>query len=65
MIYGALIMLGGLFCIFCACKDYDWFMNNYKARPFIKLFGREGARRFYIGLGIFILFCGLIAALYR
>ena len=64
MAYGLIMILGGVFCIFCAYKDYDWFMNNYKARGFVRLFGRDGARRFYIGLGIFIVFCGVVMTVY-
>ena len=49
----------GFFAIFCAYKDYDWFMNSNKARLFVKLFGRNGARKFYMGLGVFIIIMGL------
>ena len=58
---GLLIGAIGVFCIFCAYKDYDWFMNNRKAVIFVNLFGRDGARKFYIGLGIVILIMGLIS----
>ncbi len=64
MLSGMFIIFAGIFSIFCAYKDYDWFMNNYRARPFVKLFGRDGARRFYIGLGIFIIVCGLALTVY-
>ncbi|MBR0528311.1 MAG: immunity 17 family protein [Ruminococcus sp.] len=50
----------GFFAIFCAYKDYDWFMNSHKARIFVKLFGRNGARIFYMGLGVFIVVIGLL-----
>ena len=60
MIYGAFIILGGVFCIFCAYKDYDWFMGSSKAWLFVKMFGRDGARKFYIGLGTFIVLCGAV-----
>ncbi|SDA21152.1 Immunity protein 17 [Ruminococcus sp. YE71] len=53
------IILCGVFCIFCAYKDYDWFMNNYKARPLVKLLGRNGARVFYIIIGIMFVLCGI------
>ena len=36
--------------------DYDWFMNSGKAWIFVKLFGRDGARVFYILLGLFLIF---------
>ena len=41
---GALAVCGGVF-------DWDWFMNNRKARLWVKLFGRKGARVFYVFLG--------------
>ena len=50
-----LLGLGGLFSICGAIFDWDWFFNNTKARPFVHLFGRNGARVFYAGLGVFII----------
>lgn len=61
MEYAAIFaILGGAFSIFCAVKDYDWFMNNRRARPFVQMFGRQGARAFYIFLGAILLFVGLV-----
>jgi len=53
-------ILVGLFIIIPAAGDFNWFMNHYKARLFIKLFGRNGARVFYIILGIFVMVTGFI-----
>lgn len=53
------ILTGG-FSIFCAYKDYDWFMNSSKARIWVRLLGRNGARKFYIGLGVFIVALGIV-----
>ncbi|MCR5122870.1 MAG: hypothetical protein K6B74_10685 [Ruminococcus sp.] len=55
MIYGLIVILVGVFCTFCAYKDFDWFMGSTKAWLFVKLFGRKGARIFYMIIGI--LFC--------
>jgi len=52
-------MAGGVFTIWCAYKDYDWFMNNHKAWFFVKMFGRNGARIYYMGLGVFIVLCAV------
>ena len=52
-----LAVFAGLFAIVGAVMDWDWFMNNGWARPFVKLFGRQGARAFYVVLGLFL--CGL------
>jgi len=49
------IILCGIFCICASYFDWDFFFNNYKARPFIKLFGRNGARLFYLILGILLI----------
>lgn len=53
------ILIGG-FSIFCAYKDYDWFMNDSKARFWVKVLGRDGARKFYMGLGTFIIALGVV-----
>ncbi len=51
--------LGGGFSLAGAIFDWDWFMNNRRARLFVNLFGRTGARIFYAGLGIFLIGLGL------
>ena len=55
------LILAGLFSIVCAVKDYDWFMKNRKARPIVAIFGRNGAKIFYIILGAFIILMGILA----
>lgn len=42
----------GVFVIAAAALDWDWFFNNWRARFFVRLFGRDGARLFYAALGI-------------
>lgn len=49
----------GLFAMICSYMDFDFFMNNHKARFFINLFGRNGTRAFYFVLGFFLLIVGL------
>ena len=44
----------GLACAFCAVMNYDWFMINNKSAPVVAILGREGARIFYIILGVVI-----------
>ena len=56
---GVLIIAAGLFTITGAGMDWNWFMMNSRARLFVWLFGRNGARIFYILLGLFIAFGGL------
>lgn len=51
--------LGGLFAICAGVFDWDFFFDNNKARPFVKFFGRNGARIFYIVLGIVLVIAGI------
>jgi uncharacterized membrane protein YuzA (DUF378 family) len=62
MITGIVCVLCGLFSIICALKDFDWFMNNRRAAFFVRIFGRGGARVFYILLGIAIVIFGVYGA---
>ena len=64
MITALIGLLGGIFAFFCAYKDYDWFMNSSKASWIVKLFGRNGARIFYMGLGVFIIVIGWLRAIF-
>lgn len=54
---GILAIVGGLFCVLACLFDWDFFFENRKARLFVSLFGRQGARVFYtiFGLGLFVL----------
>lgn len=54
---GWFIALCGVFSICGAAFDADWFMNHRKARLFVSLFGRVGARIFYglLGSGLVVL----------
>jgi len=59
-VFAIIFICVGLFSIFCAIKNYDWFIGNRQAWIFLKLFGRTGARIFYVVLGIFIIFCAIM-----
>lgn len=51
-----LLLFGaGAFTIVGAVMDWNWFMNSRRARFFVAIFGRMGARIFYILLGLFII----------
>jgi hypothetical protein len=52
----------GLFSIAGAVFNWDWFMNNSRARLFVNIFGRDGARVFYVILGIIIIALGFFSA---
>ncbi|MEO0375214.1 MAG: immunity 17 family protein [Cyanobacteria bacterium P01_A01_bin.17] len=50
----------GVFSICGAVTDWDWFMNNRRARLFVRLLGRTGARLFYGLLGSCLIILGVL-----
>jgi small neutral amino acid transporter SnatA (MarC family) len=60
-VLGILLIAAGLFAIAGAVLNWEWFMNARKARTIVGLFGRTGARVFYVILGLFL--CVLSALL--
>lgn len=53
----------GLFAAIAGVGNWDWFMNHPKARFMCSVFGRSGARIFYVVIGIaFIVLGALFAA---
>lgn len=61
--WGIVITSIGAFSIVAAIKDWDFFMNHRKAKLFVKLFGRNGARKFYVLLGSFLVIAGALVSL--
>ena len=57
-----LAFFAGAMCIAAAIGDWDWFFENFRASPFVRLFGRGGARVFYALLGAFIMCAALYLA---
>ncbi len=55
-----LLILIGLFSILGGILNWNWFMNNWRARFFVNIFGRNGARIFYVGLGILMVAAGIL-----
>lgn len=56
------LIAAGAFSVCGAWMDWDFFMNSRKARLFVNLFGRGGARVFYGLLGATILTMGALMA---
>ncbi len=52
----------GAFAICGAAFDWDWFMNNHKARLFVILLGRRGTRLVYGFLGSGLVVLGALMA---
>ncbi len=55
---GIIAILSGIFVIGAAVLNWNRFMDNNKAAVFVRLFGRNGARVFYIFLGVGLLALG-------
>jgi len=53
----------GIFAICGAVFNWDWFMNHRKARFFVRLVGRTGARIFYGFLGATLAVLGVLIGL--
>lgn len=61
MSYGGLIVTaGGVFTLVCAAMNFNWFMEHRKARFFVKILGRDGARIFYAVLGLGLVTVGAL-----
>jgi hypothetical protein len=60
---GLILVAAGIFSICGAAFDWEWFINNRKARFFVATFGRNGARIFYGVLGIAITVVGTLITL--
>jgi hypothetical protein len=59
----AMCVLGGLFAILGGVRNWDWFFSFSPAPLFVRIFGRNGARVFYVLLGLFIVIGGILAGL--
>ena len=60
---GFLFVALGVSTALAAALDWDWFMEDRKARFLVRLFGRGGARMFYALLGFgFIVLGAFVAA---
>ena len=55
-----LLVLAGLFAVAGGVFDWEWFMSHRKARVFVKLLGRNGARVFYCILGSVVAVLGVL-----
>lgn len=59
---GLLIAAVGVFAIAAARRDWPWFWNSRRAKTATHLFGRRGARAFYVVLGSILILAGFGAA---
>lgn len=59
MYIGLFLIAAGLFTICGAAFNWNFFMNSFKSRFWVKVLGRTNARIFYGILGIGIIVWGL------
>jgi hypothetical protein len=59
---GLISVTAGVFTLCGALFDWDWFMNHRKARLFVALLTRTGARVFYALLGSVLIVLGILLA---
>ena len=57
-VYSLAAFAAGALCIVAAAQDWNWFFENYRARFFVEVLGRNGARAFYAFLGLILLGVG-------
>ncbi len=60
---GLLIVAAGAFSVCGAVCDWDWFINSRKARFWVAILGRNGARAFYAILGVGLVVFGILMTL--
>lgn len=59
-----LCVLGGIFTVVCACKEYEFFMGHRKAQTLIRIIGYTATKYFYLTLGILLLLAGIFLLIY-
>ena len=58
-----LFIVIGILVVVGAAKDWDWFMNSWRARALSRLIGRKAARIFYVLIGISLVIYSALAML--
>lgn len=61
ILIGLLFIGTGIFCFLGAKNQWGFFVRDRKYRRMARLFGENGTRIFYMGLGIFVSVMGLIS----
>lgn len=59
-----LFIVLGVFSIIASVLNLDWYFQTDGARILVKRFGRNGARIFYVLLGIALIACGVVGFIY-
>lgn len=61
--YSIILILIGAFSLAGAIFNWDWFITGRKARFFVDIFGRQGARFIYGVIGIALIVWGILMTL--
>lgn len=56
---GIICILAGTFALVASIFNWNFFFESRKAKLFLTLFGRNGARIFYSALGVFLFFMSI------
>ena len=59
-----LFILLGVFSIIASIFNFDWYFETDGAKTFVRWLGRNGARIFYLILGIALIACGVLGFIY-
>jgi hypothetical protein len=62
-LFGLFFVAAGLFSAAGGFFDWEWFMNNHKARFMSAILTRTGARGFYVILGLGLAVVGVLACM--
>lgn len=60
VLLGIFAWLFAAYFIAGAYFNWDFFFDSRKAQPFVKIFGRNGARIFYGAVGIIVFIMGIL-----
>ena len=60
ILFMIIMVLSGIFAVCGAVFNWDFFFQHRRARRIVAVFGRNGARIFYVLLGVLVIFCGIM-----
>ena len=60
-LFPVLFIVSGAVAIWASITEQSWFVSGFGSQFFEDLFGHNGAKIFYIILGVFVILCGLLA----
>lgn len=58
--YAVVVFALGFYLFIGAYKNYDWFFSVRRMKRTVDIMGREGARNFYIVVGIIVMIVAIV-----